>query len=215
MKIAVISANLGSFEKPTHHVEQSTPADYFLFNDENFPPRFNAMTPRLQARLVKMFMYQMKPGYNYYLWIDSSCILSHKDSIQWFMEHLGDNDIAVLKHPTRNTIGEEAEYIKERLALEKAGEKAKYILPRYENELIDEQMAEINDASLPLYASTAFIYRNSYDIQNMMKEWWYGTSRYHIVDQIWLPHAIKQTRRHVSVIQDNFMKCDYIKPVRV
>jgi len=48
-----------------------------------------------------------------------------------------------------------------------------------------------------------------------MKEWWYGTSRYHIVDQIWLPYAIKKSQCKVNVIPDNFMKCDYIKPVRV
>jgi len=210
MKIAVISANLGSFEKPTHHVEQSTPADYFLFNDENFPPRFNAMTPRLQARLVKMFMYQMKPGYHYYIWIDSSCILSHKDSIQWFMNHLEGANMAVFKHPHRNTIGEEAKYIKHRLDI-----KTSYITSRYENEILDDQMSEINEPGLPLYATTAFIMRNTYDMHTLMKEWWYGTSRYHIVDQIWLPYAIKKTYCKVNVIPDNFMKCDYIKPVRV
>jgi len=210
MNIAVISANLGNFEKPTHHVEQSTPADYFLFNDENFPPRFNAMTPRLQARLVKMFMYQMKPGYNYYLWVDSSCILSHKDSIQWFMNHLGDADLAVFKHPHRNTIGEEAKYIQHRIDI-----KTSYITSRYENEILDDQMSEINEPGLPLYATTAFIMRNTYDMHKLMKEWWYGTSRYHIVDQIWLPYAIKKSQCKVNVIPDNFMKCDYIKPVRV
>lgn len=105
MDVCCITANTGSFEKPVPFVEQSVPYDFFMFDDANFPPRHNAMTSRLQARIPKMFSYQMAPGYKYYMWVDSSCTLHHEDSIAWFMEKLGDADIALFKHPARNTIG--------------------------------------------------------------------------------------------------------------
>lgn len=89
-----------------------------------------------------------------------------------------------------------------------------YITSRYENELLDAMMSEINEPSLPLYATTAYIYRDSYDMKKMLKEWWYGTSRYHTIDQIWLPYALSQSPCKVSVIPDNFLKCKYLKPVR-
>jgi hypothetical protein len=35
-----------------------------------------------------------------------------KDSIKWFLEQLGDADMAFLRHPDRCSIKEEAEFIK-------------------------------------------------------------------------------------------------------
>ena len=76
MKIAVITANLGNFDPNVDYAEQSLAYDFYKFTDENFPPRFNSMTPRLQARIVKMFGWQMVPPHDLYIWVDSSCILS-------------------------------------------------------------------------------------------------------------------------------------------
>jgi len=209
MKVAVISANTGNFEIPVPYVEQSIPYDFHLFTDTNFPPRVHALTPRLQARIPKMFAWQMKPGYDLYLWVDSSCSLQHKDSIQWFINHLQDKEMAVFKHPHRNNIQEEADYLKERLA-----RKCPYITPRYEYELIDEQLAAV-DPSLPLYASTAFIYRPTYYIKTqVMKEWWYHTSRFHVIDQLSLPYVLNKSYCSFNVIPDNYLKCKYITPTR-
>src|ERR1035437_9134074 len=104
MKVAIISANLGSFDKPVEHARQSVPCDFFHFTDENFPPRFNSMTSRLQARIVKILGWQMVPGYDYYIWVDSSCALSRPDSVNWFLEQCRNVDMAVFKHPHRKTI---------------------------------------------------------------------------------------------------------------
>jgi len=215
-KIAVISANTGNFDKPVPYVPQSVPYHFYLFDDHNFPVRTRSMIPRLQARIPKCFGWQMVPGYDYYLWVDSSCALLDPDSIKWFVEQLGDRDFAFFKHPHRNTIGEEAAYLKKRLAMPDT-----YITSRYAGELIDEQMAEINDPELPLYASTAFIYRNTYGVQKALKEWWYHISRYHIIDQLGLPYALKQSNFKegsdlygFNVIQENFMKIKYLSCVR-
>jgi len=202
MKIAVISANLGGFEQNiVENVKQSVEYDQFRFTDKNFPPRYNSMTPRLQARIPKCFGWQMVPDYKYYLWVDSAAALLHKDSVKWFLEQLGDNDIAVFKHPNRKTIDEEAGYLLTRLSAKDA-----YITSRYDGELLDDQMAEINDPNLPLYGTTAFIYRDTYDVRNMLKEWWYHISRFHTIDQISLPYVLNQFPVKVSVIED------YINP---
>src|SRR3990167_10663739 len=134
MKILVVSASLGGFDKRQSHIEQSIECDYYHYTDENFPPRSKSMTPRLQARIPKMMSWQMNPGYDYYLWVDSSCKLSDKNSVKWFLQQLGNADIAAFKHPNRQTVQEEADYLNERLELERAGKKQPYILPRYENE---------------------------------------------------------------------------------
>ena len=213
MKIAFITANLGNFEKFPLHVPQSIHCDYFRITDDDFPPRYNSMTPRLQARIPKMFGWQMFPRYDIYLWVDSSCILSHPDSIKWFLGHLGDKEMAVFKHPNRSSIKAEAEYLKHRLAI-----KCPYITPRYENELIDEQLAEIkenfNFVDNKLFASTAFIYRPTDRVKRMMKEWWYFTSRYHSIDQLSLPYVLADNGVNFNIIPDKYTSIPYLKYIR-
>lgn len=201
-QIAILSANLGGFDKAI--------ATYTV-SDSEYPPRANSMTPRLQARIVKTHMWQFEPDYELYLWIDSSCRLTNEDSVQWFVDQLGDNDIAVFKHPQRNTVREEAKYLKERLELERAGRKQKYILPRYDGEDIDGQLAEVDPDGM-LFASTAFIYRLSPQVKAAMKEWWYQISRYHSIDQLSLPWAIEDLK--VKVINENYADNKGIQYVR-
>ena len=194
MRVAVITANLGNFDKTVDYAKQSMEYDFFRFTDENFPRRHCSMTTRLQARIPKMFGWQMAPGYDYYIWVDASFTLQHIDSVKWFIDQCKGVDLAVLKHPMRNSIQEEADYLKKRLKEEKAGLKEPYVTIRYENELIDEQMKIIKAnkwyVDNRLYASTAFVYQNSERVQNMLIQWWYHTSRFHSVDQLSFPYVI-------------------------
>lgn len=206
-RIAVVSANFGGFDKTPDHVKQSVDCDFYHITEKQFPLRKNSMTPRLQARIVKTHMWDWAKGYKYRLWVDSSCRLSHPDSVKWFLEQLGDADIAVFKHPHRKTVQDEADYLKKRLAID-----CPYITPRYESELIDEQLEQVNPGA-ELYASTAFIYRTrSAQTTIAMKNWWYQISRYHSIDQLSLPWVIKSL--NYKVIDKNYLKIPYLEYVR-
>lgn len=214
MKIAVLTADLGGFEqKFVENVPQSVKCDYFKFTDENFPPRKNSMSPRLQARIPKLFSWQMLPGYQYYLWVDSSCALSHPDSVAWFLKQCENVDFAFFKHPNRNSIEEEVNYIKKRIS-----NNCPYLTPRYEGELIDEQLAAIkaDDRYVDnrLFATTAFIYKNSGRVHSVMGHWWYHTSRYHSNEQISLPYVLGVSKCSVRIIPDPYMKIPYLKYIR-
>src|SRR3990167_4918838 len=110
MKIAVVSASLGGFDKETVHVPQSISHDYFMFTDENFPPRAKSMTPRLQAKIPKCFGWQLKPGYDFYMWIDGNLRMKDENTLKYFYENCHEYDVAVLQHPRRNTIWWEYRY---------------------------------------------------------------------------------------------------------
>jgi len=216
MKIALLTANLGGFDKTTPHVKQNIEYDFFRFTDENFPPRHCSMTPRLQARIPKMFGWEMKPDYDIYVWLDSSCILALPDSLEWLIKQLGDSDILVFKHPNRNSIQEEADYIQKRLDM-----KCPYIIPRYENELIEEQLAVIKQdkdyKDENLYASTCVVYKNNEKVQNMMKDWFLHTTRYHSVDQLSFPFVLCQHWAQglsINVIEESYLKTPYLKYIR-
>ena len=213
MKILIHTANLGNFDKRIANVEQTMEHDFFRFTDENFPPRHCSMKPRLQARIPKMSGWQMKPGYDFYVWVDSSCILAKEDSLQWLVDNCMVADFVVFKHPQRNSIQEEADYLKKRL-----DKKCPYITPRYENELIDEQLSVIKDdknyVDDHFFASTVMVYKNTEKAHNALRDWWYHTSRYHSIDQLSLPYVLWKSGCTVNVIPDNYMETPYLKYVR-
>jgi len=212
-EIAVVTANTGKFEENHEWINQSIPCDFHRFTDDNFKPRQAALTPRLQARIPKMFAWQLLPDYKYYIWFDSSLTVVSPDMVKWFSEQLGDYDAVFLKHPQRNTVAEEAQFLKQKIA-----DLDYYLYPRYKNELIDEELIELQmDKGYTdnlLLASTTFMYRNTEKTQALMKEWWYQTSRYHIIDQLGLPYAIYKSGCNVKIIDDNYRRLKHMKHVR-
>lgn len=218
MKIIAISANLDSFDSPIREDEQELPegttCDFIYFDDANFPPRKKAMSSRLQARIPKMFGWQFFPGYDRYIWFDSSLAVTNPKTVAWLVEQLGDSDIALFRHSMRKTIREEYDFLKR--AIEG---KSAYFLHRYEGEWLEAQMAAIeadrNFDDNILFASTAFIYRDNERVRQAMKEWWYHTSRFHIIDQLALPYAVWRCGCKVKVIEDNVYECDWFTCTRI
>lgn len=209
MKVAILSCILGSFDVPVNPVEQNISVAFHRFTDWDFPP-ITGLTPRLQYRMPKLFGWEMYPGFEYYIWLDGSVSLIRPDSAQWLLDQLGDNDMAVFKHPWRSSIREEADHIEE--YLQKGNE---YITTRYKNGLHKEQLALIQgDKSYTdnhLYASTAFVYRNTPKVKEVLDYWWFLQSRYYTCDQLAFTYALSTL--NVSVIQDSPFKSEYIKLV--
>jgi len=199
--VLVHSANFGSFDAPPEPVRQKhAKADSFQWTDANTPMRTQAMTPRLQARIPKCFGWDIKPGYDVYLWHDASLSLQHSDSVTWCLDTLGTADIAVFAHPVRHTIRDEAEFLRMKLHARNA-----YLSTRYGGEDLDGQLAAI--AADPtyvddrLFASGAFWYRPRQVVRHALKEWWYHISRFHCIDQLAFPFVLNECR--VVAVQED------------
>lgn len=207
-KVCILTANLGNFDTPVDPVAQTHPSIFYRFTDENFPP-ITGLTPRLQYRLPKLFGWEMFPGYDYYIWLDGTFGFTRPDCVVWFLEQLGDADIALFKHPWRKTIKEEVDHIEEHLQLGKP-----YITARYKNGLHKEFLAKIQEDDFPdklLYTSTAFIYRNNEVVQHAMRAWWFCQSRYFTCDQVHLPYVVQDLK--VKMIDENQYKIPYLSLV--
>ncbi len=209
-KIAVISASLGGFDKPSQHVKQSIPCDYFNFTDENFPPRVCAMTPRLQAKIPKMFGWQLVPNYDYYIWIDGNLCLADPEAVAYLHTKCQGHDIVVLKHPRRPNIRQEVRYTRKGI-----NQQSMYIVGRYNNEWLKEQYAAVQaDKEYVddlLVNGGIFMYRNTPAVQAMFKEWWYHVTRYIIQDQVSFPYALKKSGVKINILPDVFSDCWYLK----
>lgn len=210
MKIALLSANLGDFDKPIDPVEQKTKhqVDFHRWTDKNFPP-IAGLTPRLQYRIPKLFGWEMFPDYDYYIWFDGSCTFKRDDCVEWYLDQIGNSDVAFFKHMDRKTIGEEVEYINNKLE-----QRHPYIVKRYDNGLHNEQYKVIkNDPDYKdnkLYTSTAFIYKNTRKTQEAMVNWWYHQSRYFTVDQIVQPYVFWKVGADVKMINEHQYKIGYL-----
>lgn len=209
MKLSILSANLNSFDKPVDPVGQTTPSTFHMFDDKNFPP-ITGLTPRFQYRIPKYFGWQMFEGYDVYIWLDGSMTFERDDSAKWFLDQLGAADFAVFKHPWRKTIQEEADHIEDHLQKKKP-----YITSRYKNGLHKEQLADIqldeNYVDDHLYASTAFIYRDSEEVRDALRLLWLHQSRYYTCDQLAFTYGLRNLE--VNVIKDNPFKCKYLAHV--
>lgn len=215
-KIAVLTANLGGFDSNVDPVEQDLDYTFHRFTDDNFPP-ITGLSARMQYRIPKMFGWQMFEGYDYYLWMDASLSLVRPDSLQWLMDQLdGGYDMAVFKHPYRNTIKEEVDHLETYLTRTDGTKRGQdYLIKRYQNGLHMEQYRDIlidqEYIDDKLYASTAFIYKDSEHVRDALRMWWLHQSRYFTCDQIAMPFALKDLAIHV--IPDNPFKNEYIRKV--
>lgn len=214
-KVVLLTARLGGIDKMVKHEDQSVNFDYYQFDDENFPLRKKAMTPRLQAKIPKFFGWQLRPGYDYYMWIDGNLILSHSDTVKVFLDNCKGYDIVVVKHPKRPNIRQEARYLRKGLR-----EQSKYLIGRYEGEWTPDQIKEIqemmrHDDDL-LVLGGIFMYRPTKKIQEFMKQWWYFTTRYSVFDQISFSYLLKADGLKIKVLEivEGNMDSPYFKHIK-
>lgn len=209
----VSSANFGGFEQPIENAEQTVPVDSFRFTDENFPPRYMSMTPRMQAKIPKMFTWQLIPGYDIYIWVDSSITFPHPTTVQYLLEQLGDDDIAFFRHPQRRSIQDECNFLKRKL-----NQEYHYIVKRYSNEPLDDIMDVVKSdkdfVDNLLISAGIFIYRNKPEVHKLMKDWWHYVTRYHINDQLSLPYVISKSKCKVKIIDQDYRHTRLLSCIR-
>ena len=216
IKIAVLSANLGAYEAETAWPDLVAPlgteVQVYRFTDRTLPPRPLAMTARLQCGIPKWFGAQFAPEADVLIWVDASCTPA-PILVPWFLERLGDADLAVFLHPDRATIQDEYEFIIDRMA--RRGER--YLTSRYRGEWIEAQYDLIFRARqhrLPLYASTAFAYRQRARVVAALAEVFTHKARYCLHDQLAFPFVLAQHECVVRVLPENYLKCEALQFTR-
>jgi hypothetical protein len=211
--IYLIQANLGGMERRVEHAQQELPPDVrltqYYFTDENFLPRQAALTPRMQAKIPKLFGWQMvEPRADVYIWLDASFQMQ-PGAVAWLYSELGSADLAIFKHPSRTSIALEADHLRKRLAGHVM--RAQYIRERYADERLEEMLDEFEDyVDDKLFACGCFIYRPSFGVQDLMKNWWHYISRYHINDQLSFPFVLSTSGVAVHTIDAHIYKCPHL-----
>lgn len=214
MKVAILQANLGNFDKPIDPVTQDgiegVEITFHRWTDDNFPP-VTGLTPRLQYRIPKTHGWEMFPGYDYYIWLDGSVSLQRRDCVKYYLDQIGKGDICLFPHPNRSSVKEEVEHIEDHLKRNKPYITERYAGGRHREWLDRQQATKYKDEVL--YASTAFIYRNVPWVQDALRDWWYTGSLYFTCDQVQLPYILWDRKLDVRTFDEPIFKSGYISLV--
>jgi hypothetical protein len=209
MRILLSTANLGGIDQSAPpHVAQVVPAglsiDSVTYNDANLPPRPNAVHPRMHAKLPKMLAHELKPGYDWYMWMDGSIYLKHSHAVIWMIERLGSAHIALFPHPFRRSIADEVKYCLEELA---SGNP--YIVQRYAGEpMIEQSEAYLRDPDFvddQLFACGVFCYSAEMlrACPGFFPDWYYQCARYSVQDQLSMPYLLHKHSVEYSRVNQN------------
>ena len=155
----------------------------------------------MQAKIPKMLAWEYFPEYDYYIWIDGSVQIINSNFIQNMVNFCAGYEIALIPHKDRKKIRDELEFVTE---LMRGG--SAYLLKRYENELMQEQVnlytQDKDFIDEKLFVGTVFCYSKELikSKPEFFKEWYYHCARYSVQDQLSLPYILHKHKIKVKEI---------------
>lgn len=172
-----------------------------------------SFTPRMAGKIPKILGWELMPGYDYYLWIDDNYNIIRPDTVQWFIDNIGNHQALFFRHAERGSITSESQFM---YGAMKKG--SKHITPRINGEPILEQVNHylqdnhFKDTFL-INASTFFYSRKLVEnmADNVMRSWFYEVCRWTIRDQLSLPYVLQKHCTDFALMDINPFKFDYLK----
>jgi hypothetical protein len=215
MRIAYISANIGTNLK--YYQDQHAPQildnkstiDYFYFDKTNLPLRPNALHPRLQGKLPKMFGWEMVPGYDYYIWGDAPITFKSPFTVQWLVDVCAGGDMVFFRHEAgRSSIKEEVDFMVNHMSGDSGDRFAMdYLNSRYAGENFNAQLAKyLSDESFndsQLFSCSFFLYKNTKKVQKLLSEWYIHNCLYTVRCQVSFPYVLSKSKCRVYTIDLN------------
>ena len=193
-KIAVVTASVGAglpvehtpFEGVDYHAFVDFDSDHEIPVETmwsfHYVPKWSIdkqYGDRRHAKIFKILPHFFLPGYDYYIWIDSTHMvaMNPQDIIETYLK---DSDIAVFNHPERDCVYDEAEII-QGIKFDKGYN-------------VRSQMIFYESTSYPknngLYELPCRIQRNTGPIQALMLTWWELICKYSSRDQLSFPFSL-------------------------
>lgn len=196
MKLVIYTAIFGNFDKLKTPKIISNNVKYICFSDKKIkckPWEIRIIKPKYDAnrenRRYKILSYKFFPDHEYSIYLDGRYTIMRDLSLH-VKEWLGNNDIAVLKHPKRNCLYEEAE------ACIKGKKDDIEIIKKQINKYKKEGYPENNG----LTANGFIIRRHTKKIKEFNESWWNEVKNYSFRDQISFCYVIYKLNLKYTII---------------
>ena len=184
MKTLVYSAIYGDYDDI-----KVQPVEVKLFTETTHPRKESH--PRMKAKYFKCNSHKLDCDVS--IWIDGSATIKTPDFEKWCLEQLGDGDIALIKHPDRDCIYDEANFC--------------IFMDKYKDLPILEQVMEYAKQGYPqhngLWACGLLIRRHNDKVKRFNKLWWEHNKKYTYRDQLSFPVCAKEVGLDIRTIDIN------------
>lgn len=184
MKTIVYSAIYGDYDDI-----KVQPVEVKLFTETTHPRKESH--PRMKAKYFKCNSHKLDCDVS--IWIDGSATIKTPDFEKWCLEQLGDGDIALIKHPDRDCIYDEANFC--------------IFMDKYKDLPILEQVMEYAKQGYPqhngLWACGLLIRRHNDKVKRFNKLWWEHNKKYTYRDQLSFPVCAKEVGLDIRTIDIN------------
>lgn len=151
---------------------------------------------RKKAREIKTNIHKFVPDTDYWLWIDNNCKLQvdpHK-----LLTYITDCDIAVMPHPERNNIVEEAKTLVKWKPEQSSG------LEKQINSYYSEGYVPTD-----LYETKVLLRKNTSRVVQFNELWWEQVKHFSIRDQISFPYTSWKTKTFINTFPGNNSLSEY------
>lgn len=207
-RVAVITANIGGIDRAHQFPKQSIHCDFLSYNDHNLPFPLASLDNRMKAKYFKIQAHKFL-DYDYFIWIDSSFRIKSPDFVAMMLDEVEGYDMVVTKHPDRNCIYDESDFIH---SLIKSGNL--YLKSRYQNCKIDKQAAHYKSLGFPaqagLYACGFFIRPNNERMNTLFDKWWDACMQWSSFDQIAFRY-LSEGYKIFPITFDQYLDNEYYK----
>lgn len=205
MKIAVITASMGGIDKPLPFVDQDIEFTRFYITEQNAFP-FHSINSRLAAKYYKMLAHRFVPNYDIYIWFDASVEIKGSNFISTMVAQLQKSDIVISKHPYRETMKQEIDFIYNEL---KNGNQ--YLKTRYDINALKKEVECYGD--LPgLYSCGLFARKNDFWVNRAFDDWFIKNIQWSYYDQFSFIKVVHDYNLKLNVADwGNFYSNDFYK----
>lgn len=145
------------------------------------PPGGELWSPMMKHKWFKLHPHQVLPNADISIWLDGSMTILVNDFVQRNLEALGDDDWAMVRHPARNCIYDEAHF--------------SATLSRYDGSALIRQVDYYRSIGHPaqwgLHATGHNIRRHTAAVGRICTQWWFENITRSHQDQLSLPVLLR------------------------
>jgi len=184
MKIAILSANIGSFDTPHPVCKQSEEYELFYYTENTLPFPLPNLDNRMKGKYFKTQAHRFL-NHDVFIWIDGSIEVIDGHFVRACLNGLENADVVITEHEERSNPYEELEYIRD--SMDKP-----YLFERYHKQPFVSEMAFYGSEGMPnvpLFNCYFFARKNNVKVNAAFDTWWDTTIRFTNLDQAAFSYA--------------------------
>ncbi len=199
MRVAILTANIGSLDEVYPPAAQSEEYELFYYTENTLPFLLPNLDNRMKGKYFKTQAHKFL-DHDIFIWVDASIDITSKDFVKDIVQYLQGKDVVSSLHTQRDTPYRELAYV-----INKMKDGDRYLLQRYAKQPLYQEYEFYNQQELPrgypLYNCYFFARWNNDKLNKAFDLWWDLILRYSNFDQTQFSYVAWKEKLKVSAIK--------------